>query len=262
MPRDYRPTDPTASVRRELMDSRGFRTSSAVIDLPSSAVTRIEPSRAAWAERIRSQWHQTVTGIVAVGAMLLEAKAELQHGEFLLMVANDLRWSPRMTQFLMTIARNKVLSDAKHVSHLPSSWSVLATLAKVDDSKLEEAIATGVVSPDMSRAAAARLAPTPARKPAKRSAAPLHKYMPKKDWPTARSIVENVAESKVYILNGWQLRHLRNADPSLAPALDAFDAAVHEANEIMAKAGERLVAAAATASTTPIPWPPKPEAGE
>ena len=51
-------------------------------------------------------------GIIEVGRTLVEAKKELQHGEFLAMIRNSLPFGEDTAQRLMTIARDERLTNA------------------------------------------------------------------------------------------------------------------------------------------------------
>jgi hypothetical protein len=59
----------------------------------------------------------------------------------------------------MEIARNPVLSDPTHVSHLPPSWGTLHALAKLPKATLEAKIADGTIHPKLERKDVAKLNP-------------------------------------------------------------------------------------------------------
>jgi hypothetical protein len=102
---------------------------------------------------------RSVAAVVEVGRLLLKAKDELPHGEFLPMIERDLTCGERKAQLLMRIARHPVLSDPQHAAHLPPNWTTLDVLASPDfpAERLKRAIETGEVSPGMTRAKAEAL---------------------------------------------------------------------------------------------------------
>jgi len=98
---------------------------------------------------IWTRWLDSVRNILDVGRMLSEAKARLQHGEFLEMVERQLPFGPRAAQMLMAVAQNPILSNAKYISHLPPSWATLYELSRVPDVTLQAAISDGRIRPDL-----------------------------------------------------------------------------------------------------------------
>ena len=77
-------------------------------------------TRAEWAARITALWQQSLTGIIETGRSLIEAQDNLDHGEWLLMVKNDLPFGAKTAQRLMKISTDPRL--AAHAPHLPPSW--------------------------------------------------------------------------------------------------------------------------------------------
>jgi N6-adenosine-specific RNA methylase IME4 len=67
------------------------------------------------------------------------------------MVQEDLPFSARTAQMLMAVAEHPVLANAKHVSYLPASWGTLYELSKIDETILIDALAGGVITPEMRR---------------------------------------------------------------------------------------------------------------
>ena len=105
-----------------------------------------------WAARISECWRSSVESIIRAGRLLLDAKADLPHGEFGAMCARDLPFSERTAQRLMAIAEDKRLSNPTHVSLLPASWGTLAELTKLSDDEFSSALKQKIISPDMVRA--------------------------------------------------------------------------------------------------------------
>lgn len=106
---------------------------------------------AGYAARIEAAWNKTREGIFEVGRLLIDAKAALPHGEFLLMVENDLPFKGRTAQSLMAVARDERLLNAQHIAHLPTSWGSLYDLTTLDDDQFAEALDAGIIRPDMER---------------------------------------------------------------------------------------------------------------
>ena len=103
-----------------------------------------------WAIRINAEVTITAQAIIAIGILLLEAKAALGYGRFE-EVFVDLHFSRRMGEFYMAIARNKVLTNAKWISHLPTTVVTLLELNRLDPLQLEAALADGRVHPKLQR---------------------------------------------------------------------------------------------------------------
>lgn len=122
-------------------------------------------SWAKWGPVIRADLGGAVEGIVAAGRHLIEAKAEIPHGEWLPGVERELRLSQRSVQELMAIARHPVLSNTRHVAYLPADRNTLSRLAQFEPPVLEAAIRDGRVRPDMGRRDARALRLPPALPP-------------------------------------------------------------------------------------------------
>jgi hypothetical protein len=105
-----------------------------------------------WPQRIAAAWQKTVQAIIETGMLLVEAKKALPPGEFLHMIERELPFSPRTAQRLMSVAKDPVLSDATHVSHLPASWGTLYALSQLPAPLLAEKIADGTITPHLTRA--------------------------------------------------------------------------------------------------------------
>lgn len=109
-----------------------------------------------WADKIRTAHGQSVAGIVEVGRLLLEAKADCSHGEWGELTGRDggkglLPFNYRTAHRYMAIANNPTISNVTHVSHLPASWGTLAELAAIPSQILGELIASGAVHPSLER---------------------------------------------------------------------------------------------------------------
>jgi Protein of unknown function (DUF3102) len=119
-------------------------------------MTSITAERTQWAARISAAWQQSVTSIIGTGRLLTEAKAALDHGEWLPMIESDLPFGPRTAQMLMKIAEDKRITNTKHVSLLPPSWGALYEITKLTDEAFERKVEDGTINPEMQRKDVAR----------------------------------------------------------------------------------------------------------
>jgi hypothetical protein len=113
--------------------------------------------RSDFIRRIKASWQKAVESIIETGQALLEAKDELEHGEFGDMIAQNLPFGQRTAESLMAIAEHPVLANPQFISHLPPSWGTLADLAGLPDYQLREWLASGAINPNLTRVAAAAL---------------------------------------------------------------------------------------------------------
>jgi hypothetical protein len=124
-------------------------------------------SRRQFAEEISRAWQKGVGSIIETGQLVAQAKNDLQHGEFIVMIESDLPFGRRTAHQLMAIADNPVISNGKHVSHLPASWGTLYQLTRLPEQILEEKIADGTINPGMERKDVADLIRPPSERPQK-----------------------------------------------------------------------------------------------
>ncbi len=110
----------------------------------------------AWADKIRPHLHQSVASIIEAGQLLIEAKAELPHGQFGPMLA-DLGLGEVMAQRFMRVASHPVLSNPSSGTGLPPSINVLDELTRVPEDELLDAIDNGTVGPSTTRTQAKTL---------------------------------------------------------------------------------------------------------
>lgn len=90
--------------------------------------------RAYHAVRIAESWRSSVEGIFETGWRLLEAKADLRHGEFTPLVEKDLGWRMRDAQRLMYITKHLGSPKAADLSLLRPSVEALYELARLSES--------------------------------------------------------------------------------------------------------------------------------
>jgi hypothetical protein len=110
-----------------------------------------------WVAEIRAQHARTVDGILELGRMLIAAKADLGHGKFQIMISRRLPFDKSTAQKLMKIAKDPRIANAAQARLLPSSWTTIIELAKLDDGTFGDAAASGAINPKMTRKDAKRL---------------------------------------------------------------------------------------------------------
>lgn len=104
-----------------------------------------------WVVSITDAWQSTVRGIFETGRLLIAAKTELQHGEWLAVV-EQLPFKPRTTQCLMAIARDQRLVNTQHVALLPPYWGTLYEITQLADEEFQTCVDDGTINPDCKRA--------------------------------------------------------------------------------------------------------------
>ncbi len=108
-------------------------------------------SRAYWIERIGAAWRAGFESVIETGRALIEAKAQLAHGEFIDVVERELPFKRHTAIRLMAIAKDERLSNDTHVHHLPNHWGTLYELTKLPDDEFQARIEDGTINPEMER---------------------------------------------------------------------------------------------------------------
>jgi Protein of unknown function (DUF3102) len=75
-----------------------------------SALAKTIPN--SWAAKIRAAWQSSINGIIECGQLLIAAKAELGHGEFEVMIENELPFTPSTARRLMVVAEDERIRAA------------------------------------------------------------------------------------------------------------------------------------------------------
>ncbi len=112
--------------------------------------------------RFRNALRKGVEGIIEAGRVLIEAKNELEHGQFMKWVVRELRFGERRTgdrranirkaDMLMFLARNEVISNRQHWHALPPSPRTLWELTQIRPKRrLLELIANNKIYSGMTR---------------------------------------------------------------------------------------------------------------
>lgn len=110
------------------------------------------PRAEQWATEICAQLRKSVESIIDVGRLLVKAKADLAHGEWVRMFEDSLvPFTVNTAQRLMKVAEHPQISNAAHAQYLPPSWYSLYELTKVEPQRLTAAFKDGIITPDMER---------------------------------------------------------------------------------------------------------------
>ena len=121
--------------------------------LPAVADESVE----AWGARIAESYGRGVQAVVETGRLLIAAKAAVAHGQWMPLV-ESLPFSIQTAERMMRIASHPQISNSSHAKNLPTSITTLDCLAQLDAAAFEEAREAGVISPDLERRTAQRLA--------------------------------------------------------------------------------------------------------
>ena len=106
---------------------------------------------AKYAQRITDCQRKNVNSIIECGRLLIAAKYELKHGEFLKMIENNLPFKRSTAQALMRIAADRRITKNQHAGCLPAHWSTLVKLTQLPDAAFEARIADGTIHPGLER---------------------------------------------------------------------------------------------------------------
>jgi Protein of unknown function (DUF3102) len=106
---------------------------------------------AKYAQRITACQRKSIQSIVECGRLLIAAKDELKHGEFLKMIDNNLPFKRSSAQALMKIAADRRITKYQHAGCLPAHWSTLIKVIQLPDAAFEARIADGTIHPGLER---------------------------------------------------------------------------------------------------------------
>lgn len=170
-------------------------------------IIQLERKPERWAQRIRDAHSKTVESIIQTGRLLLEAKADCDHGEWGEITGETtgqslLPFAWRTAQRYMDIARHSFLSNPTHGSDLPASWRTLYELSQLPPIDLEEDLKAGRIHPDMTRADAIALrqpALPPKAPPATQAEVIQHPAHTQPDNPTEPTARQLTPEQRQYI---------------------------------------------------------------
>ena len=116
-----------------------------------SANSFAQPAATKYAQRITACQRKSVESIIECGRLLIAAKDELKHGEFLKMIENNLPFKRSTAQALMKIAVDGRIIKSQRAGCLPARWSTLVKLTQLPDAVFEARIADGTIHPGLER---------------------------------------------------------------------------------------------------------------
>jgi N6-adenosine-specific RNA methylase IME4 len=110
-----------------------------------------------WAKRLNEQWQKTVDGAVRgfieLGRSLIEAKAQILHGEWL-QVLSRLNFPQSTAHKFMRITRwvdQNVLNEQNFVEKLPPDYNTIDQLARLKKSQFKQLVEDGALCPALRR---------------------------------------------------------------------------------------------------------------
>ena len=110
-----------------------------------------------YAQRITNCQRKRIQSIVECGRLLIVAKKELKHGEFLKMIENNLPLKRSSAQAFMKIAADGRITKYQHAGCLPAHWSTLVKLTQLPDAAFEARIADGRIHSGLERRSAVEM---------------------------------------------------------------------------------------------------------
>jgi hypothetical protein len=129
--------------------------------MSTARVTKDQRSCEEHVELICAAWQKGVESIIETGNCIAVAQDEVGRGRFEAEVLPKLPFRRSAAYALMAIASHAVLSDVRHVGHLPPHWGTLDALTRVPQTRLLTAIENGEVHPGMERKDVRALLPPP-----------------------------------------------------------------------------------------------------
>ena len=111
-------------------------------------------TREQWADQLNERWAEitqsAVESFVAFGRELLACKAALKHGEWMQMLAVDLKFNQRIANTFMRIA-TWVDENGVNDSILPPDYNTIQMLSRLDTDAFGRLVAEGTISPTLKR---------------------------------------------------------------------------------------------------------------
>ena len=108
-----------------------------------------------YVEAIEQLWAKAQSAFLDIGRLLLRAKEELPHGDYMAAVEQRLPFASRTAYQLREAARWALEMDRRKtitIDRLPGSYSTIYLLSTLDQPTLEAADAEGLVRPELRRA--------------------------------------------------------------------------------------------------------------
>ena len=116
-------------------------------------------TRQEWAERLNDQWDEireaAVDGFLKLGRDLVQAKADLQHGEWISFLDSDLKFARHVANMFMRIATwgdSKMVGNAYHlIGQLPPDYTTIDKITRLDAVTFERLMKDGTICPTVQR---------------------------------------------------------------------------------------------------------------
>jgi N6-adenosine-specific RNA methylase IME4 len=116
-------------------------------------------TRREWAKRLNDQWDEiretAVVGFVQLGKDLHAAKADLDHGEWIIFLDSDLKFHRRVASTFMRIAtwcKSQMGGNASHLAKLlPPDYTTIDKIARLDDDTFARLVDDGTICPTIQR---------------------------------------------------------------------------------------------------------------
>ena len=122
-----------------------------MVILPSDEELRKSPTIDGFAFRIKEQWQKSFDAILKTGQMLVQAQKALKHGEWGVLIRENLPFSDSTAVMLQKIAENHRISNPELAKDLPPSWYSLYQITLLSDTQFEYGLKSGKINPDMTR---------------------------------------------------------------------------------------------------------------
>ncbi|MBF0215056.1 MAG: DUF3102 domain-containing protein [Magnetococcales bacterium] len=121
---------------------------------PPTDVATTEDGRGVdyFANWITQSWRESMEGIMETGRRLVEAKKALDHGDYLLMVAEKLPFGDDTALRLRKIAECPHFSNPAPVRDLPHSYSILYEMIGIPDKEFVKLTESGLINKNTTRA--------------------------------------------------------------------------------------------------------------
>jgi hypothetical protein len=118
--------------------------------VPNGTCEIITPAVQAYLDRYHTALRKTAQSVLEVAATVLEAKEQLAKSEFAQFL-NEVGFDEKSSTYkkFVAIARKKELLE-HHVEHLPTAWTTIYQLAKLEPDQFEQVANSGQLSPLMS----------------------------------------------------------------------------------------------------------------
>jgi hypothetical protein len=110
-----------------------------------------------WKNYISEPWQKAVESIVETGQRLIEARENIEHGEWENIFKDNKPFSISTAKRLINIAEHPVLSNRAHAPVLPPSWYTLYEISQIPEYLLLHMIKDGRVHPELTRREAVEL---------------------------------------------------------------------------------------------------------